>query len=905
MSPRFTDSTGRTTHLLDRNGYIRDWLATEAWISPANDLDNLLVSTGDPFGAKGRWVLTNGPDIAPLKERIYANRPFTTDQTMPSIIEGGQVSWREPGSGRFHEGKWNRIHTGDDGYVDWSHFSYTPEYRHSLMATQIEVDQPEWRKLVVESQGPVQVWVNGAIVLSTSKFGYMQPLVHEIDLLFPSGITSLVISQWQISLREVRHAVRARIVGLPVRIVIPAIGADEYASEVAERELSQVAIKSWARTSEFVEFIGPDGLRLRVKERKSLGSGLSIQLKKGVAKLSIQELRRAAQLEQRSKGDSVDGDITATMLDTGEVFFEVRVDSPLTPVVRIFRTAQVPAKVRTKVTKVTPKIWRQEVIDHVASHYPSSARALARVEKDSNYQVTKEDLTTALTMITTRADCADFEAVGLIHILNRFPKGQWERGLREEVVAALTNFKYWIDQPGLDAMCYFTENHQLVWHTAEHLIGEFFKNERFTNAGMTGAEHSEHGAEMALAWLKLKLEGGFSEFDSNAYLAIDTLALVSLLEFSPIKELRGYAEALLDRMLLSLASNSWRGIHGAAHGRSYTTTLRSSRFEETAPIMWALWGMGALNLAVLPVTTLITSKRYVLPKLIVKVAHALDKNWDGRQFYRGKYRFTSDLLDRPYLSDLRVWRNRYGMLSSVQDYRAGLPGLQEHVWGITLSPEVQVFASYPASYSHATSVRPNAWAGHLVLPRVRQHKNRVFAIYPNRKELFPESTHLWFPTPMMDEYKEKDSWLIGRVGDAYVAVATSGGFSPKRSGDAAFQEWLPRGSGSLYIGIMSDKSSARSFKAFVASLKEPKFDEAELRIEFNNKERFKFSWNGSLTVNGKSDLLEDGLPEAPPRLANPAVCLPGNDAILDAKLGGAKLKIDVESGRRLVPESKA
>jgi len=158
---------------------------------------------------------------------------------------------------------------------------------------------------------------------------------------------------------------------------------------------------------------------------------------------------------------------------------------------------------------------------------------------------------------------------------------------------------------------------------------------------------------------------------------------------------------------------------------------------------------------------------------------------------------------------------------------------------------------------------------------------------------------------MMDEFKEKGSWLIGRVGDAYVAVATSGGFTPKRSGDAAFQEWLPRGNGSLYVALMSDKASAKSFKAFVASLKEPEFDENQLRIKFNSKDRYEFTWDGSLTVNGKSDLLQDGLPEAPPRLANPAVHLAGDDAILDAKLGGTKLKIDIESGRRLAPESKA
>jgi hypothetical protein len=200
---------------------------TKAWITPADDLGKLLKDTGDPFGKDGRWVLTNGPDIAPLKAKIFSNRPFTTSQTMPKIIEGGEVSWKAPGTAQVDTDIWTRIHTGHDGYADWSHFSYTPEYRHSLMATQLEVDQPEWRNIVVQSQGPVQVWLNGELVLSTDLFGYMQPLTHSIKTLLPSGISTLIISQWQISLREVRHAVRVKIEGLPVRVVIPCLGADE------------------------------------------------------------------------------------------------------------------------------------------------------------------------------------------------------------------------------------------------------------------------------------------------------------------------------------------------------------------------------------------------------------------------------------------------------------------------------------------------------------------------------------------------------------------------------------------------------------------------------------------------------------------------------------------------------
>lgn len=905
ITPRFTSCFNRTIHQLDRRGFIRDWLISEAWIARADDLDQVLASTGNPFGKDGRWVLTNGPDIAELKAKLFQKRKFVIEQSLPTVIESGKISWKAPGVGQVDTGIWRRLHTGDDGYVDWSHFSYTPEYRHSLMATQIEVDQPEWRKLKFESPGPIQVWLNGQIILSSDKFGYMQPVVNEVETLLPSGISELIISQWQISLREVRHVVRVSVIGLPVRIVIPSNGADEYASEIAERALEQISIKQWARDNDEIEILGPIGLKIRVKKVRDLGQGVSVTLKKGSGKISVTQLQKAAADALANESGSLDGDVTATMLDTGEIFLEIKVDSADTPVSRVFRTARVPERVRTKVTKLEPQVWRDEVLSHVSDSYPSSARALARRELNPKYVVTREDLKSALSMINSKADCADFEAVGLINVLHRFNQANWEIGLRDEVIKSLVDFKYWIDQPGLDAMCYFTENHQLVWHTAEHLIGDFLKDEKFSNSGFQGSEHSTHGQEMAQAWLIRKLEGGFSEFDSNAYLAIDTLALISLMEFSPSKKIRQFSEALLDRMLLSLASNSWRGIHGAAHGRSYTTTFRSSRFEETAPIMWALWGMGSLNLAVLPVTTLITAKRYELPSLIRKVAHSLDKTWSGRQVYRGKYRFTSDLLDRPYNSDLRVYRTADGMLSSVQDYRSGLPGLQEHVWGATLGTEVQVFTSYPAAYSHATSVRPNAWAGHLVLPRVRQIENVVLAIYPIKDDLYPDFTHLWFPTPFMNEYVIKGSWIAGRVGDGFIAVSTPGGVSPRLNGDTAYQEWIPNQDGSLYVALFSDKKSSKSFKAFVSSLKEPKYDEKNLHISFKHKKNFELGWLNNLEVNGSHSEIIDGLPERPPRLENPAVTLSGDDEILRANFKGERLEIDLIKGTRLYPESKA
>ena len=164
-----------------------------------------------------------------------------------------------------------------------------------------------------------------------------------------------------------------------------------------------------------------------VSEEKSSNEGLPFSLKNGKAKVSVKEIRDLARRAKVGNKGSIDGDVTATMLDTGEVFLEVKVDSPRTPVVRVLRSAQIPPRVRTSVKKIEKVRWRNEVLEHVAKSYPSSARALARQALDSTYVVTSEDLKPAQAMIDSRADCADFEAVGLVHVLHRFPESQWEK----------------------------------------------------------------------------------------------------------------------------------------------------------------------------------------------------------------------------------------------------------------------------------------------------------------------------------------------------------------------------------------------------------------------------------------------------------------------------------------------
>ncbi|MGI5282179.1 hypothetical protein ACQEVF_02500 [Nonomuraea polychroma] len=849
----------RTVHALDGRGTVLDWLVSPVWREPADDLGKHLRADGDPWGERGRWVLTNGPDVTPFKEELYRHRPLPRDPVTGPIVDGGPIGYLE------HTGEWRRTHTGADGLVDWSAFCFTPEYRVALAATYLEVDQAEWRTLRLASTGPTLLFLNGELLEEFDGFTYMEPAERARRVWLPSGTSTVVVASWQVAFRECRQVLRLRVEGLPVRVVLPG-GGREDTGAVAERVLDAVGVTRWGTADGTVPIIGPEGAALRVRwaDQERL-----VRLTGGRATLRL----------DKTEGDDEVGN--ASMLSTGETVLRISLDG--SPVFREFPVAVLPREYRSA-PEGDPATWRAEFLRHAATMEGTSAAELVRVVEDPSYVVT--GLERALWMIDNRADCADFEAVGLAHLWHR--AHAWEAGLRERVREAMLGFKYWIDQPGLDAMCYFTENHQLVWHTAELLWGAALSDETFSGTGWTGAQHAAHGREMAAEWMRRKLAGGFSEFDSNAYLAIDLLALVSLVEFAEDDEIRTLAAGVADRVLFSLAANSWRGIHGCAHGRSYVSTLRSSRLEETAPIMWLFFGTGALNDAVLPAAALATARRYRMPEVIRQAANDLPDRWWGRQSYRGTYRFAHDLLSRPYGSDVTVFKTPDVMLSCANDYRPGLPGLQEHIWGATLGPETQVFVTHAPNSSTSPSARPNAWAGNRILPRARQHEGTVLALYRIPGDDVMGYTHAWFPIAEFDEWIQQGVWTVGRKGAGYVALATEGGAEPVTTGPDAWQELRPRGPGTAWICTVGRHAD------FIPSLTEPRFIRDGVAFTTPEGDELNLTWHGPFTVNGRpADLAPDGTIAEVPQLDNPYARLGFGDTTLSI---GSHV-IDLQKGR--------
>ena len=177
------------------------------------------------------------------------------------------------------------------------------------------------------------------------------------------------------------------------------------------------------------------------------------------------------------------------------------------------------------------------------------------------------------TKLSTFEDTSDFDALYLMNALLGYrghPAVAPE--LWQKTEDALLGFKFWYQQPTppgiIDDMWYWSENHQIIFHTLEYLAGQTWPDRVFTTTGMTGTEHRAHARAKIVRWLEHKARFGFDEWHSNVYYQKDVTPLLTLVEFADEPEIATGAAMLLDRVFLDLALNSFRGAFGATHGRT-------------------------------------------------------------------------------------------------------------------------------------------------------------------------------------------------------------------------------------------------------------------------------------------------------------------------------------------------
>jgi hypothetical protein len=193
------------------------------------------------------------------------------------------------------------------------------------------------------------------------------------------------------------------------------------------------------------------------------------------------------------------------------------------------------------------------------------------------------DFSDIKTFVDNRYDTADFRLQSILRILYDY-ESELTPAMFDSIKQMLLNFKYWMDEPGDDGMCYWSENHQILFAAAEYLAGQRFKNDIFPNSGLTGLEHEQKSRQRLLTWLEQRWKFGFVEWYSNVYYVEDIAPLANLIDFAKDPEIVAKCKIVMDLMLYDLASQSYRGTFVSSMGRSYEGGKKSGERASTRAI---------------------------------------------------------------------------------------------------------------------------------------------------------------------------------------------------------------------------------------------------------------------------------------------------------------------------------
>jgi hypothetical protein len=406
-------------------------------------------------------------------------------------------------------------------------------------------------------------------------------------------------------------------------------------------------------------------------------------------------------------------------------------------------------------------------------------------------------------------------------------------------------------------MCYWSENHQILFHTCEILAGQSYPDRTFTNNGQSGRWHRAKAERLALAWLKKRAIYGFQEWDSNCYFEHDLLALSHLLDLADTAEVWELAALIMDKIFLTMALNSYQGVFGSTHGRSYTPFIKSGYLETTSGISRLMWGLGIFNHHILGTVSLACTQNYELPEVIAAIATDQTETMWSKERHAGDYDPQVDRRTGRWEVNKVTYKTPDTMLCSAQDYHPGEPGYQQHIWQATMGPDAVVFVTHPPCLSEAGSHRPGFWHGNVILPRVAQWQDVLVAIHNLPEDDWLGFSHAYFPTYAFDEHLIHDGWALARSGAGYLALTASQGFELTTRGQNAYRELRSYGQHNIWLCQMGRAALDGSFSDFCDKVGNTHLAVSKLALTYTTirNDKVAFGWEGPFLINDQEQPL--------------------------------------------------
>lgn len=808
-----------------RDGFIETWLVAGPLALPVEDLARF-----------------SGPDVkAQIARAMYREESGVTQPPAErAVLHLGQDEAERPHL------TWQVVECAEDHFVDLTGFYHTCHYLCAWAYAQVVASQTGECELVLTTNGPADVWLNGEHIHRTAHFHHQIPHSVRFPAKLSEGTNELLVRFEEVAVRECPYAMALQIVGASgdeFGVVLPTT-----LEPVARRQkLAEVMAQAYLLRDVYHR---EDKLEVHWPQTMALKDELTVRLQTPTGRIYAEghpRIEAGTVINLGAVYQFPEGVYEILLMPKAEEYYlhNMRVQRRLP--LRIANNKY------SQQLYGTPEQRRTEALQDAARRNVNVFSEIAKMALGQWAKVRQEVIEEAIQNINQRADCSDFYLVGLLGMMMRYGDDpSFPKELEFTLADCVMNFRYWMDEPGEDAMCFWSENHQILFHTCEILAGQLYPERLFSNANQTGAWHRAKGEQLALAWLRKRAAGGFREWDSNTYFEEDVLALSHLADLAESVEVAEMAAVVLDKLLFTMAINSYQGVFGSTHGRTYTPYIRGGRFEPTAGISRIAWGMGVFNDRILGSVSLACAQHYEMPDIIAAIALDQPAEMWNRERHAGVLEEEVDCATGEWEVNKVTYKTPDYMLASAQSYLPGEPGYQQHIWQATLGPDAVVFVTHPACSADDNSHRPNFWHGNAILPRVAQWKDVLLAVYHLPEDDWMGFTHAYFPMAAFDEAVVEDGWALARKGDGYLALTAAGGLELMTHGRTAYRELRSPGRDNVWICQMGRAELDGTFDEFKAKVKTMGrlFEEDTVQVLTLRNEIVRFGWEQPFTVNG-------------------------------------------------------
>ncbi len=816
-------------------------------------------------GFVNNWLIA-GPEMIPVKkitsfpqnqlEMGILKQNYSSDSGVSEIpVDMGSLKVADPNPNPI---SWRYYRCADDHFVDLTATYTTCNYLRAWAYVQVTFPEAAALDLVMTTNGPADLWLNGQHVHRHEHFSKQFPISVSFPANVQAGSNEFLIRFEIAAVRETPLVMALKISGEfsnEIKVIIPTdIKVDKLESRIGYEEMIQYAyldryVYGWfsgdrydqnepitVRFSNDLDYLEPIPLTYRLQ---SLNQDIFQEGNRPTNGGLVYELARSFPLRN--------GVFHLALMPPADQFYLLKIQVERRDLFYVIRTPY-----SQNLFGVLRDRRREALTEATIRRSESLYTEIAKMSLGKWDNLDRKVIFNTLERINQHQEDSVVDLMGFIGALSRFSrKPDFSDELKQAIQVAALNFRYWEDEPGEDIMDFKSENRQILFHACEILAGQLYPEKLFKHTGKNGKWHQEKGEGLAINWLNSRAAFGWKDWDANTGFAEEICALSHLVDFAASEKVTELASILMDKLLFSLAINSFQGAFGSTHGNSDTASILSSRLEATSGLSRLMWGMGNYNEHLPGLVSLACMKNYDFPNLIKSIAtRKPDAFWDRER--HGMPAEESNSANSKEVNKV-TYKTRDYMLSSAQAYNPGQKGHAEHIWQATLGPDAVVFTNHPACFSQDDAHQPNFWRGNAVLPRVAQWGDVLVAQYQLPAEDWLGFTHAYFPLSTFDEAKLEEHWAFARKDKGYLALYSSCGFDLVTKGQSAYRELRAFGNQVVWFCQMGQELLDGSFEDFQRKILDLDLaiDGLSIRVRTLRGEEVTFGADSPLKINGQ------------------------------------------------------